>query len=205
MANYATENIRTVALVGHGASGKTTLAEALLVKAGAMPAAGSVERGTTVSDFDPLEKQYQHSFRSSLLHCETNGTRIHLIDTPGLSRFHRAVDRRARRRRDGGDRGQRAVRHRDDHVADDGLGGQAQAVPPHRRQQDRRRERRRARGAGRDPGGVRQGMPADQPARRRRQARRRLLLQSLRRRGLLVGGSRASARSSTRSSRSTRN
>ena len=49
MANYATENIRTVALVGHGASGKTTLAEALLVKAGAMPAAGSVERGTTVS------------------------------------------------------------------------------------------------------------------------------------------------------------
>ena len=56
MANYATESIRTVALVGHGAAGKTTLAEALLVKAGALPAGGSVERGTTVSDFDPLEK-----------------------------------------------------------------------------------------------------------------------------------------------------
>src|SRR4051812_22120312 len=87
MANYATENIRTLALVGHGASGKTTLAEALLVKSGAIPVAGSVERGTTVSDFDPLEKQYQHSFRSSLMHCETNGTRIHLIDTPGFPDF----------------------------------------------------------------------------------------------------------------------
>ena len=56
MANYATGNIRTVALVGQGASGKTTLAEALLLTSGAIKDAGSVERGTTVSDFDPLEK-----------------------------------------------------------------------------------------------------------------------------------------------------
>ena len=70
MANYATEHIRTVALVGQGACGKTTLAEALLVKAGALAAAGSVERGTTASDFDPLEKQYQHSLRSSLLRAD---------------------------------------------------------------------------------------------------------------------------------------
>ena len=89
MANYATEHIRTVALVGHGSSGKTTLAEALLVKSGALPAAGTVERGTTVSDFDPLEKQYLHSLRSSVLHCETGGTRIHLIDTPGFPDFIR--------------------------------------------------------------------------------------------------------------------
>ena len=87
MANYATENIRTVALVGHGASGKTTLAEALLLKAGAITTAGTVERGTTVSDFDPLEKQYQHSLRSSVMHCETNGKRIHIIDTPGFPDF----------------------------------------------------------------------------------------------------------------------
>jgi len=87
MAHYATEHIRTVALVGQGASGKTTLAEALLVKAGALAAAGSVERGTTASDFDPLEKQYQHSLRSSLLHCETNGKRIHIVDTPGFPDF----------------------------------------------------------------------------------------------------------------------
>ena len=51
---YTTENIRTVALLGHGSAGKTTLAEALLVKTGAIPVAGSVERGTTVSDNDPL-------------------------------------------------------------------------------------------------------------------------------------------------------
>ena len=87
MAQYATENIRTVALVGDGASGKTTLAEALLARAGAIAAAGSVERGTTVSDFDPLEKTYQHSLRASLLHFETQGTRIHLIDTPGFADF----------------------------------------------------------------------------------------------------------------------
>ena len=87
MANYATEHIRTVALVGQGGAGKTTLAEALLARSGAVPVAGSVERGTTVSDFDPLEKQYLHSLRSSLLHCEINGTRVHLIDTPGFPDF----------------------------------------------------------------------------------------------------------------------
>jgi elongation factor G len=87
MAHFATESIRTVALVGDGASGKTTLAEALLAKAGALSAAGSVERGTTVSDFDPLEKTYQHSLRASLLHFEVGGTRIHLIDTPGFPDF----------------------------------------------------------------------------------------------------------------------
>ena len=87
MAHFATESIRTVALVGDGAAGKTTLAEALLAKAGAIPAAGSVERGTTVSDHDPLEKTYQHSLRASLLHFETDGTRVHLIDTPGFPDF----------------------------------------------------------------------------------------------------------------------
>src|SRR6476469_2522629 len=87
MAQYATENIRTVALVGDGAAGKTTLAEALLARTGAIPAAGSVERGTTVSDFDPIEKTYQHSLRASLMHLETAGTRIHLIDTPGFPDF----------------------------------------------------------------------------------------------------------------------
>ena len=87
MAHYATENIRTVALVGHGASGKTTLAEALLHKAGMLQAAGSVERGTTVSDFDPMEKAYQHSLRTSLLHLDTDGTRVHIADTPGFPDF----------------------------------------------------------------------------------------------------------------------
>ena len=87
MANYATSNIRTVALVGQGASGKTTLAEALLLKAGAIKEAGTVERGTTVSDFDPMEKTYQHSLRASVLHLETQDTRIHIVDTPGFPDF----------------------------------------------------------------------------------------------------------------------
>jgi len=87
MANHATEQLRTIALVGQGGAGKTTLTEALLVKAGAVPVAGSVERGTTVSDFDPFEKQYLHSLRSALVHFETGGTRVHLIDTPGFPDF----------------------------------------------------------------------------------------------------------------------
>jgi elongation factor G len=87
MAQFATENIRTLALVGHGASGKTTLAEALLQKAGAVTAPGTVERGSTVSDFDPLEKSWQHSLRASILHFETQGTRVHMIDTPGFPDF----------------------------------------------------------------------------------------------------------------------
>jgi elongation factor G len=87
MAQFATENIRTVALVGDGSAGKTTLAEALLAKGGAIQAAGSVERGSTVSDFDAIEKTYQHSLRASLMHVETADTRIHLIDTPGFPDF----------------------------------------------------------------------------------------------------------------------
>ncbi|MEO5700639.1 MAG: elongation factor G [Casimicrobiaceae bacterium] len=87
MAHYATENVRTVALVGHGASGKTTLAEALLLRSGALTTAGTVERGTTTSDFDALEKTFQHSLRASVLHLDTDGTRVHLIDTPGFPDF----------------------------------------------------------------------------------------------------------------------
>src|SRR5688572_31227971 len=67
MARYTTENIHAVALVGHGGAGKTMLAEALLWKAGVIGAMGSTERGTTVCDFDPLEKQYGHSLSSSLV------------------------------------------------------------------------------------------------------------------------------------------
>jgi elongation factor G len=87
MAKYSTESIRTVALVGHTGSGKTTLAEALLAKAGAIPAAGSVERGNTVCDFDPLEREYRHSLSSAIVNFAWKGTHIHLIDTPGSPDF----------------------------------------------------------------------------------------------------------------------
>ncbi len=87
MTQFATKDTRTLALVGHGAAGKTTLAEAMLHKAGAIQVAGNVERGTTTSDFDPLEKSWQHSLRASILHLDTQGTRVHMIDTPGFPDF----------------------------------------------------------------------------------------------------------------------
>ncbi|HRA24821.1 MAG TPA: GTP-binding protein, partial [Usitatibacteraceae bacterium] len=82
-----TESIHTLALVGHGGAGKTTLAEALLHKSGAIAAPGSVEKGTTVCDFDPMEKEYGHSLGSSLVNFAWEDMRIHLIDTPGMPDF----------------------------------------------------------------------------------------------------------------------
>jgi elongation factor G len=81
------ERIRTIALVGQSGAGKTTLAEALLAGAGAIPAAGSVERGTTVCDYTPLEKQLQHSLKLAVASFQSHDTRIHLLDTPGYPDF----------------------------------------------------------------------------------------------------------------------
>ncbi|MGH8739993.1 MAG: elongation factor G [Burkholderiales bacterium] len=81
------ERIRTIALVGQSGAGKTTLAEALLAGAGAIPAAGSVERGTSVCDYTPLEKQLQHSLKLAVASFETKDTRVHLLDTPGYADF----------------------------------------------------------------------------------------------------------------------
>jgi elongation factor G len=82
-----TAALRTLALVGHTAAGKTSLVEALLHRSGAIGAPGSLERGTTVCDFDPLERKYQHSLQSAVVHLEHRDTRIHLIDTPGYPDF----------------------------------------------------------------------------------------------------------------------
>jgi len=82
-----TAGIRTLALVGPQSAGKTSLAEALLVKAGAIGAAGSLERGTTVSDYDPLERKMAHSLNTAVMHLTHAGTRIHVIDTPGATDF----------------------------------------------------------------------------------------------------------------------
>jgi elongation factor G len=87
MSKFSPEAIRTIALVGHGGAGKTTLTEALLASAGAINTAGSGEKGTTVCDSDALEKQYQHSLNAAVVHLEHAGTRVHLIDTPGLPDF----------------------------------------------------------------------------------------------------------------------
>jgi elongation factor G len=87
MAKYTTESIRAVALVGHGGAGKTTLAEALLFKAGAINAKGSVEKGNTVCDFDAQEKSAVHSLNSALVNFAWEGVHIHLLDTPGYPDF----------------------------------------------------------------------------------------------------------------------
>ena len=87
MPNYTTESIRTIALVGHGAAGKTSLAEALLHAAGSIQQKGLVEKGNTVCDFDPLEKNAGHSLYSAIAHCEYENTRIHFVDTPGYPDF----------------------------------------------------------------------------------------------------------------------
>ncbi len=87
MANLISADIRSVALVGHGASGKTTLAEALLAGSGAVLAKGSVEKGSTVCDFDPLERELGHSLSTALASFEWQGARVYLADTPGYPDF----------------------------------------------------------------------------------------------------------------------
>ncbi len=87
MSQNNTVNLRTVALVGHGAAGKTTLAETLLASAGAITSRGSIEKGNTVCDFDPQEKELGHSLNSSIASLDWLDARIHLIDTPGYPDF----------------------------------------------------------------------------------------------------------------------
>jgi elongation factor G len=81
------ENIRNVALVGHGGSGKTSLAEAFLFVAGVTTRQGSVEQGTAVLDFEPEEHDRRISLGLSVASVEWMGHRINLIDTPGYADF----------------------------------------------------------------------------------------------------------------------
>jgi len=87
MSAYTTEDIRNIALTGHAGSGKTTLAEAILLHCGAIAHKGSVEEGNTVSDHDPLEKSHQHSVSASIMSLQHADRQINLIDTPGYPDF----------------------------------------------------------------------------------------------------------------------
>jgi elongation factor G len=87
MPNHRTEDIRNITLVGHSGSGKTTLVEALLAKSGKIGEAGTIERGTTTTDHDPLEKAYQHSLDSAIASLEFEGIHVNMIDTPGFPDF----------------------------------------------------------------------------------------------------------------------
>ena len=84
---YTTEDIRNIALVGHGGAGKTELAEALLHRAGKIAHQGSVDAGTTVSDSDPHEKELKHSLTTGFCHLDHGGVHVNLLDTPGHPDF----------------------------------------------------------------------------------------------------------------------
>jgi elongation factor G len=87
MKVYDADHIRNVALVGHQGSGKTMLAEAMLLDTGAIKRMGSIEEGNTVSDYHPSEKERGMSIFASLLHVEYGGNKINVIDTPGYPDF----------------------------------------------------------------------------------------------------------------------
>ena len=85
--SYSTHQIRNVALAGHPGAGKTTLFEALLHAGGALQAAGTIERGNTVSDFDPIERERGHSIDAAIASTDHGGIHVNLIDTPGYPDF----------------------------------------------------------------------------------------------------------------------
>lgn len=85
--SYVTSGIRNVALAGPAASGKTTLFEALMVAGGSLQVAGTLERGSMLSDFDPMEKQRLHSIQAAIASIDRGDIHINLIDTPGHAEF----------------------------------------------------------------------------------------------------------------------
>ena len=87
MKDYASGDLRNVAIVGHAKSGKTMLAECLLASSAVINRLGSIESGTTVSDYLDAERQMQLSINASLLHTEWAGRKFNFIDTPGYLDF----------------------------------------------------------------------------------------------------------------------
>jgi|TARA_B110000438_G_scaffold86276_1_gene85721 elongation factor G len=87
MKQFQSSDIRNFAIVGHGASGKTCLAEAMLKLGGEINRLGTIEGGSTTSDFHPGEKSRQISIHATPLHMEWMDKKFNLIDTPGYSDF----------------------------------------------------------------------------------------------------------------------
>ncbi len=84
---YTTPQIRTIALIGHGGSGKTSFSEASLFSTGVINRQGRIEDGNTVSDYHPDEIERKISINSSLLTAEVEGIKINILDTPGYTDF----------------------------------------------------------------------------------------------------------------------
>jgi elongation factor G len=87
MKEYPPEKIRNVAVIGHGNTGKTSLAEGMLFATGATTRLGRVEDGTTVSDWDPDEQKREFSVNLSVVPCEWNGNKVNVVDAPGYADF----------------------------------------------------------------------------------------------------------------------
>jgi elongation factor G len=87
MKEYQSSDIRNIAIVGHGSSGKTMLSEAMLACGGTINRLGSIANGNTVSDYNKDEHEHQISIHASLLHTERQGKKFNIIDTPGYSDF----------------------------------------------------------------------------------------------------------------------
>lgn len=87
MQSYRSEQLRNIALMGHGGSGKTTLAEAALFASGALSRMGRVDDGNTVSDFDEQEHAHRYSIATSVLPVEWAGHKLNLLDAPGYPDF----------------------------------------------------------------------------------------------------------------------
>jgi elongation factor G len=77
------EDIRNIAVCGHGSAGKTTLVDHLLVKTGAVTGQPSVDNGSSICDFDEEEKHHKHSIEASIVHFDHGSKRFNVIDTPG--------------------------------------------------------------------------------------------------------------------------
>ena len=87
MANYDSNHVKNIALLGHAGCGKTTLAESMLFDAGVTKRRGSIAARNTVSDYHELETERQSSVFSSLMHCTWKDFKINIIDTPGYDDF----------------------------------------------------------------------------------------------------------------------
>jgi elongation factor G len=87
MKEFRVEDVRNVAIIGHGSTGKTSLAEAMLYDCKGTDRIGRIEDGTTIMDYDPEERKRKISLSAAAAPCEWNGYRINLVDTPGYFDF----------------------------------------------------------------------------------------------------------------------
>ena len=92
MRNYHSNEMGTVAVLGHSGSGKTSVIEAMAYRSGQIGQVGTIQRGNTLSDYDPEEVRRQSSISLTPIPVEWNNCKINLLDTPGAFDFNGEVD-----------------------------------------------------------------------------------------------------------------